>query len=937
MTALIQPSFAAGEVAPEVEGRVDIAKYQVAVKVAENFLVKAQGGLMNRPGFTFIAPTKYPDRKTRLIEFSYNTEQTYSLEFGDLYMRVIKDGGMVLEANKTITGASQAAQGVITSAAHGFTNGRTVFISGIQGMTDLNNRFFFVSDATTNDFKLKDQRGIYIDTSGFDAYVSGGTVAQVYEMATPYAASQLSLLKFTQSANVMTFTHPDHDPADLSRTNHDAWTLTPIDFQPDLVEPTNVSAAVSVGSGTVVYDYTVTAESDESGEISMAGFQATKAVTGATKANPAQITVVAHGYTTGSTVRLKNLGGMVELNDRLFTITSTGANTFTLNGVDSTGYTTYTSGGTAERQGSTVQNNLATVGNRNTISWSAVAGADRYNVYKKQNGIYGWIGQAVGLSFVDDNIAPDMTDTAPEPRNPFDGVGNDPRCVVYHQQRKIFGGTRNKPQITEASQTGRYNNMSVSKPSKADDSWTFAIVAKQVQEVRDMLSLTDLLVFTSGGVWKFAPGSSSDSITQSSIQVLQQTEYGISAEVPPLVIGNVALYVHDLGKTVSDIGYNFENDGYRGDDLTILSKHLLKFNTIKEWAWHYEPYRVAWAIRDDGVLLALTYVREHQVWAWTRQVTQGKFRSVCTIREDNENACYVVVERKLNGQTYQYIERLHTRLFRNADDCFFVDSGLELSRWNMNTASTVTLTGGTPISGDDPNWTIDDELTLTENGTLSPFTAGDVGREIVLRVLDEDGTFVTRNRFEVTSYTSSTVIGVTPLQAVPVELQNAATAGYGFATDEVTNLWHLEGKEVVALADGDVEGPFIVENGRVTLQTNAVQVNIGLSYNADMKTLRITGGVQNGNFVGFRKSIPYVDIMVEESRGIYAGPSFEERDLRPYTQRGSEEWGEPTFLETSIVRLNLPAEWNDGQFCIRQSDPLPLTILSIIPEVAVGG
>lgn len=859
MTSIIQPSYAAGEMSKESQGRVDIAKYMVGLDTCLNYLVKAQGGVMNRPGTEFIAPCKYMTRKTRLIGFSYNEEQTYMLEFGDKYMRVVKDGGMVLEANKAIVGISNASEGVVTVTAHGYANEKTVYFSGIQGMGELNGRFFFISDVTTDTFKIKDFVGNYIDTSAFGVYAGGGISAQVYEMVTPYDAADLGLLKFTQSANVMTFTHPDYDPSDLTRNDHDDWTLTAIDFQPDIAAPTGAAAAATVGSGAVTYEYVVTAEVDETGEISLP------------------------------------------------------SNTASVN------------------------NNLATAGNKNTITYTLVAGADRYNIYKKQNGIFGWIGNAVGTSFVDDNILPDMTDTPPEPRDPFAGAGNDPRCVMYHQQRKIFGGTRNKPQITEASQTGRYQNMSVSRPTKADDSWTFAIVAKQVQEVRDMISLTDLLVFTSGGVWKFSPGSTSDSITQNSIQVLQQTEYGINAEVPPLVIGNVAIYLHDLGKTVSDIGYNFENDGYRGDDLTILSKHLLKFNTIKEWAWHYEPYRVVWAVRDDGVMLALTYVREHQIWAWTRHVTAGKFRSVATIREGAENACYTIVDRVVEGQPVKYIERLHSRLFRNADDCFFVDSGLELSRWNMDAASTVTLTGGVPISADDPNWSVDNEMTLTENGTLSPFTAGDVGREIVLRVLDEDGVFVTRNRFEVTSYTSSTVIGVTPLQAVPVELQNLPTMGYGYAEDQITNLWHLEGREVVALADGDVEGPFIVQGGRVQLQTKAVKVNIGLAYNADFRTLRLTGGVQNGNLVSYMKSIPYVDIMIEESRGIYCGPSFDDTQLKPYTQRGQEEWGEPTSLESSIIRMNINADWNEGQFCIRQSDPLPLSILATIPEVVIGG
>jgi hypothetical protein len=74
-----------------------------------------------------------------------------------------------------------------------------------------------------------------------------------------------------------------------------------------------------------------------------------KTITGASRANPCQITIVGHGYTNGDVVMITSVGGMTQLNDKMYTITVTGANTFTLNGVNSTGYTAYTSGGTSTK------------------------------------------------------------------------------------------------------------------------------------------------------------------------------------------------------------------------------------------------------------------------------------------------------------------------------------------------------------------------------------------------------------------------------------------------------------------------------------------------------------------------------------------------------------------------------------------------------------
>lgn len=74
---------------------------------------------------------------------------------------------------------------------------------------------------------------------------------------------------------------------------------------------------------------------------------ASKAITAATQGNPCQLTVVGHGRTTGDPVMITSVGGMTELNDKIYTLTVIDADTITLDGVDSSGFTAYTSGGTA--------------------------------------------------------------------------------------------------------------------------------------------------------------------------------------------------------------------------------------------------------------------------------------------------------------------------------------------------------------------------------------------------------------------------------------------------------------------------------------------------------------------------------------------------------------------------------------------------------------
>ena len=78
------------------------------------------------------------------------------------------------------------------------------------------------------------------------------------------------------------------------------------------------------------------------------------AVTGVTKADPAVVTAVAHGFTDGSQIRIADVGGMVELNENVYSVgTIVDVNHFQLRdktdsgNITSVGFTTYTSGGTA--------------------------------------------------------------------------------------------------------------------------------------------------------------------------------------------------------------------------------------------------------------------------------------------------------------------------------------------------------------------------------------------------------------------------------------------------------------------------------------------------------------------------------------------------------------------------------------------------------------
>jgi hypothetical protein len=433
--------------------------------------------------------------------------------------------------------------------------------------------------------------------------MNGGFVldgsGQVYTLATPYEAADLATLKFVQSADTMTLTHPNYPPQDLTRTGHAAWSFTTLVFAPSTAAPTGLASS---SPGTAIA-YVVTSVNATSGEESLPS-----AFVGASNET-------------------------------------------------------------------------------STLSWSNVAAAGSYNVYKHRNGVYGFIGTASSNSFTDSGIVADVSNGPPSQRNPFSGSGNYPACSTYYLQRQAFADTTNAPQTLWFSGVGAFNNMTVSTPTKDSDAITRALVSRQVDEIRHLVPLASLLVMTSGAEWRCWPGPSQSALTPGQCMTLPQTAFGCS-HVPPIQTDNSVLFVQEKGNRVQALRYDALQDVYTSQDMSVLASHLLYDTTaqyqIQEWAFAQEPFRIVWAVRSDGILLGFTYMREHDVYAWHRHTTDGQVESVCTIIESDgaggtTDAVYLIVNRTVNGASRRYVERMADRVFDMPADFWFVDCALQYS------------------------------------------------------------------------------------------------------------------------------------------------------------------------------------------------------------------------------------------------------------------
>ena len=576
----------------------------------------------------------------------------------------------------------------------------------------------------------------------------------------------------------------------------------------------------------------------------------------------------------------------------------------------------------AQSSSGSANNNIFVTGAKNTVSWNAVTGAARYRVYKEQAGVYGFLGETTSTSIVDANIAPDFSRTPPVYDNPFPSSDNYPGAVSYFEQRRVFAGTNNDPQTIYMTKSGTESNMSFGIPIRDDDRIKFRVAAREANTIRHIVPLTQLLLLTGSAEWRIA-SVNSDAITPSSISVKPQSYVGAN-NAQPVIVNNSMVYAAARGGHVRELGYNWQANGFITGDLSLRAPHLFDNFTVVDMALAKAPLPIVWMTSSNGKLLGFTYVPEQQVGAWHQHDTDGTFESVASVSEGNDDVVYCVIKRTINGAVKKYIERMGTRLYATQRDSFFVDAGATYNGINTNTGQNVTISGGT-------NYTRGESVTITANYNLfnAPPSTNDIGDAIVL----VDGT--NYYRCNITSTTSQTVATVKLDKDLPANLRNTGITTYEVARNVISGITWLEGKTVSILADGAVHPQKVVSSGSITLDQASSVVHVGLPYESDLQSLPLA--LQAEAFgQGRVKNLNHVWVRVLESSGIFAGPSADK--LVEAKQRTTEPYGSPPNLKTEDIKIMLTPTWQDtGQLFVRQSDPLPLTIVGLTLEVAIGG
>ncbi len=892
-----QRSFSFGEVAPALYARTDLAFYGQALRTLRNAYVMRTGGIQSRPGTAYKGTTK-SNGQARLVACVFADDQNYVLEFGNLYVRFWKNGTSIAA---TVSGewadATAYAAGIVVS----YSGTNYVCLQAHTSATATNRPSTGAS------------------WTAYWAALSG----TIYELLTPYTTAQLAALQFAQTPGVLTIVHPSHPPAQLTRTADNQWDLADINFAVpgNIAAPTGVTGLIDT-SGLSAWVTSTSYVLNSLVTKSTVVYRCILAHTSGASTEPG----VGASWTTYWAV--KGTGG----DDLGYWYVVTAVNGSGQESIASSAIKTDVS-----------QNALSPTWRNVTISWSSVTGAVEYRVYRSQASALGYrrlIVTSITLA-VDSNpfsTAYISNLGPPSAEYVFSGSGEYPASVAFYQQRLLLAGSNNDPDTIYASVTGLPFDFNVRSPIQDDDAISWRQLSKQAVQVRHLLDISNrLLAFTNIGEYVIAGGG--DGVLRPGEINPTVFSYNGANSLDPLPLDSTALYVQARGSKVLEL--NFAQGNPSGSDVSLMAAHLLDGYEISSWCYQEVPHRIVWLVRSDGKLLSLSYVPEAGIIGWAQNDTDGVFESVCSVLEGSEDAVYAIVRRTVNSSTVRYVERFANRIASGTK----VLADASVSKTTLSTGVNQGLILSNVLYEISTNTTF---ATATSSNSGSAFAATDVGSAIDLYVSGSWG------RWTISAYTDPSQVEISRSSAwsLPASVTRENWAYVPFST---SGLSHLEGKSVSISNNGvTVASPNNSAYTVVTVSSGALSSGsrygytgssstfvVGLPYTVDLETLDIDqgrGSIKNDNI-----RIGEVFVWIQDSGSFYIGPKSVTGSgltgMELYTPSNDESYplaAGQTFTGVAPVTLQSTYTKN-GRIFIRQPDPVPLTVLAVIPEGVING
>lgn len=943
-------SFNAGELSNRLDARVDLAKYFQGCRTLENFFLHVEGGAFKRPGLYYVNEAKFSDKTTILAPFTYSNDQAYILEFGDYYIRFYTDGGRIIDGGKPV------------------------------------------------------------------------------EVVTPYKHTDLRGLRFTQSGDILYITHRAYQPRMLSRTSHIDWTLAPIKLYSS--EESNSGSYKSVdaiaNSGGLIRITTTAKHGFQSGDsVTVEG------VVGTIEANGTwRITVInattftlngstyVHAYVSGGTVvrevgyyvvNCTNRGGEIEVEVRAHKFEtgdmvwvegvkgSTQANgrwivtVIDLNNVVLQGSVfggAYSSGGTIRGAGLFLMHDITACADNGSGLIRVTTKSKHGFVEGQRVAIEGVVGckEANGVwavTLVDANNF-DLQDSTFTNAYVRGGLVSDrwPAICGFSDERLYFGGSYKKPLSMFLSKPGDYYNFTIAS-ADADAALEYPLLSGTMATLRWGLTQKEITIGTADSEW-LLQGDTNGVLSVDTVNAKRHASNG-SADIQAMLSGDAILYVQRGGRRVRELAYSLEKDGYSSPDLTRLAYHIgdTGFTSMAQQVFP-DPFILL--TREDGQMPVLTYNRLEQVVAWSRVLTgaetAGQFKSVAVIpSEGSEDQAWVVVSRRINGVTKQYIEYFMPQDYGpDKRDAFYVDSGLSFDGGEKTGVTVVTLAAEGEITVEDASDLSNGSKVRFEgvlgceelNGNV--YTVSDLAAN-TFKLKDGDGDYIDTSEF--TALVANKTI--TKIIASSEGKIRVKSASHGLADDdeiqifgvlgcvEANDTWvvkkidddwielndsvfvkqylgggeiggscevvsnyftgidHLTGEEVAVCGDGGDDGNQVVDGGTITTTGYYNKCHIGLPYKATLIPMKPDVGGRYGVAQGITKRIERVIGRFEKTLDCKIGMTLSTLDELNFNEDGK------LTPFTGDKELPFNGDYDtDGLVTIVSDAPLPCNITGLI-------
>ena len=530
----------------------------------------------------------------------------------------------------------------------------------------------------------------------------------------------------------------------------------------------------------------------------------------------------------------------------------------------------------------------------------------------------------------------------------FSDTTGHPSSVTFFEQRLVFAGTTEQPQTIFFSRSGDYENMdaNIGGTVADDDAIIYTIASNQVNAIRFMTATRTLIIGTAGGEFTVSGGGTDSAVTPTNILIKKQSNHG-SANVDAIAVGNATLFLQRAKRKIRELAYNFDVDGYIAPDMTILAEHVTE-GGLTQIAYQQEPNQIVYAVRGDGELAGLTYQREQQVTAWHRHIFGGRFGNATITVTDFANIANGtrIVLTKADGTTTTFTSatsatsgKFHTTSSNNQTATnlkTLIDADSDFTA--TVSSNVVTITETSPLSTG--------FLTITSLDDATRLTRTNEGKAVCesVAVIPTDDT-----EYQVYVIVKRTINGATrrfveilnvfdfdETDNTSFNFLDSALSYSGSAVSTISGLDHLEGQTVSVLANGATHPDKTVSSGSITLDRSSTDVKVGLAYTSLLQTMRLNAGSQNGTSQGKTKRIYDITVRMFETIGVEVGPDLSNMERIPFRSSADlMDEGIPPFTGDKEVEFRGNYE-TDGFIFVRQTQPLPFTILSLYPRLTTN-